>query len=317
MSTTAPIEKEQQTSTMGAVEGVKEGMTNLIGQETVERLKETVGSLKETVTKVVSGDTIEEVKHVVSEELSIAGSLKDQFLGGVKETVGHYLGNEGMEKEGHDQKLRGEAELVQHRAMGKGSNTGAEPEVDAAIHMCHQACTAEICNMGGFEQQKKRLHHVVPRETRLTDLIGKGEFHLKRCDVKPLMADIRSGKKKATLKHVETKEKGLLYSLPITKEEFHLKDTPRLRLLDDINKEGALSTLHEVPPTEIHDKSAPRLDLSSIEGGIGPLLQDIKGVELTHVEAKDKAKPCTDATTMETQQGFGEGVRSATGTGHI
>jgi len=45
-------------------------------------------------------------------------------------------------------------------------------------------------------------------------------------------------------------------------------------LLDDINKEGALSTLHEVPPTEIHDKSAPRLDLSSIEGGIGHFFSD-------------------------------------------
>jgi len=308
---------------MGAVEGVKEGMTNLIGQENVEKLKETVGSLKETVTKVVSGDTVEGVKHIVSEELSIAGGLKDQFWGGVKETVGHYLGNEGMEKEGHEQKLRGEAELAQHRAMGEESDTGVEPEVDAAVHMCYQACAAEICNMGGFEQQKKRLRHVVPRETQLMDLIGKGEFHLKRCDIKPLLADIRSEQNRAMLKHVETKEKGLLFSLPITKEEFHLKDTPRLRLFDDINKEVALSTLHEVPPTEIHDKSAPRLDLplttgSSTEGGIGPLLQDIKeGVELTHVETKDKAKPCIDTTTMETQQGFGEGIRAGTGTGHI
>jgi uncharacterized protein YjbJ (UPF0337 family) len=233
----------------------------------------------------------------MSEEVAIVRGYKDELIGGVKETVGHLMGNEDMEKEGHQQKLRGEAELAQHRAMG--DRAGRESEMNARYQMGRQSVVGEIGRVGGFKGMKGRLSHVEPHERQLSDFIGKQEFHLKKWDIKPLLSEIRSQR---TLKHAETKQKGLLYSIPIGKEEFHLRESPRKRLFEDLNKEGAIRTLREVPQSEICDRSSPRLDLAS-RGGVsknevGALLSEIKeGADLKHVETTDKSKPLLDSET--------------------
>jgi uncharacterized protein YjbJ (UPF0337 family) len=282
---------------MGTVEGVKSSMSHLIGQENLEAMKETMEGVKESVTHIFSAETVEGVKETMAEEAAIVRGYKDELMGGVKETVGHLMGDEGMEKEGHKQKLRGEAEVAQHRAMG--DRAGRESEMNARYQMGSQAVVGEIGRMGGFKGMKARLNHVDTRERKLSDFIGKQEFHLKKWDVKPLLNEIRS---KRTLKHVETKQKGLLFSIPIDKKEFHLRESPRKRMFEDLNKEGALRTLREVPQSEICDKSAPRLDLAS-RGGVsknevGALLSEIKeGAELKHVQTKDKSKPLIESET--------------------
>jgi hypothetical protein len=208
------------------------------------------------------------------------------------------MGYEEMEKEGHKQKLRGEAELAQHRAMGS-EWVSRESEMNARYQIGRQEVVGEVGRMGGFDKMRSRLHHVQTQERPLSDFMGgklKGDWHLKTWDVKPLLAEIRN---KPSLKHIDSpKEKGLMRSLSLSKEDFSFKESPRKRLFQDLNKDGALHTLHEVSSADIRDRSAPRLDMlikPSTSDNMGSLLSEIKqGAELKHVETEDRSKPLFD-----------------------
>ena len=285
----------------GTMAGVTESVTNLIGQENLNSMMDTVESVKESMSHLFSAETVEGVKGTISDEAAIVVGYKDQLMGGVKETVGHLMGDESMEKEGHKQKLRGEAELAQYRAMGGESGwTNRESEMNARYSIGRQEIVSEVGRVGGLDRMRARLHHVETRERPLSDFIGgslKANWHLKSWDAKPLLNEISSGKWQ--LKNVGSpKEKGLMRSLPLNKEDFKLKESPRKRLFEDLNKEGALRTLHEVASSEICDRSAPRLDLysTSSSGDFNALLDEIKeGADLKHVETTDKSKPIINA----------------------
>jgi uncharacterized protein YjbJ (UPF0337 family) len=286
----------------GTMAGVTESVTNLIGQENIESMMGTMESVRESMSHLFSAETVEGVKETISDEAAIVAGYKDQLMGGVKETVGHLMGDESMEKEGHKPPRGGAAALAQYRAMGGGESgwTNRESEMNARYSIGRQEIISEVGRVGGLDRMRSRLNHVETRERPLSDFVGgslKENWHLKTWDAKPLLNEISSGKWQLN-KVGSPKEKGLMRSLSLSKEDFKLKESPRKRLFEDLNKEGALRTLHEVPSSEICDRSAPRLDLysSSSSGDFNALLDEIKeGAALKHVETADKSKPVIDA----------------------
>lgn len=250
------------------------------------------------------------------EDISTVTGYKDKLVGGVKETVGNLLGIEKMEKEGMKQKKKGEAELkaamAQQRAVGdrerqqrgKGKARGEEEErIDAYVFLKRQAVLSDLERMGGFERQRWRLHHVDPREPDLRKLfVQKGgekwqQFSLRRWNKEPLLREIRERKTKRPLVHVETKEKGLMFSLRLGKGEFKLKRDERLRpnLMNAIRKFN-IGQLKKVNRKDIRDRSAPRLDLlktlKAIHQQHDVLLREVTAPpRLKHVDTKDKTKP--------------------------
>jgi uncharacterized protein YjbJ (UPF0337 family) len=285
----------------GTMEGVKESVAHLIGEENIESMAATVESVRESMSHLFSAETVEGVKETIADEAAIVTGYKDQLLGGVKETVGHLMGDESLEKEGHKQKLRGEAELAQHRAMGGDYYAGRESEMNARYQIGRQEIVGEVGRVGGFERMRSRMNHVETHERGLSDYAGgalKKNWHLKTWDIKPLLNEIRTGR--PSLKHRDSpQEKGLMRSLRLDRNDFQLKESPRKRLFEDLNKEGALLTLHEVPRDQVRDRSAPRLELAG-RGGAGgdfsAVLSSIeKGAELKHVETTDKSKPQLEA----------------------
>lgn len=300
--------KEQLVeSVKSTVGGVQEKVSHLIGQENIEAAKVTV---RDTMGRLLSSEAVEGVKEVWVEEAAMVTGYKDRIVGEVKETVGSLIGNSEMEKQGHEQKLRGEAELATLHREGETAETLGENDIPASLVMNKQALNAEINKLGGFEGQKDRLRHVETHETNLSDMLttSQSRFHLKKFDDKPLMEDICSFGDKHSLHPVEPREKGLLHTLPIEKENFHLKEAPQKRLFSDLNKEGALTTLHPVPASEIEDRSAPRFDLSSSSTSvpattIPKLLTEIKQYDdndLKHVETQDKSLPSLTTATPST-----------------
>jgi uncharacterized protein YjbJ (UPF0337 family) len=257
------------------------------------------------------------------EEVSTVAGYKDKLVGGVKETVGSLLGVERLEKEGHKQKEKGEAELkaamAQQRAMGdrsreqreKGKGRLGEEEeegelrVDSYVFLKRQAVLSELQRMGGFERQSLRLRHVEPREPDVRKYFspkGQGErwqqFNLKRVDMKPLLEDIRQKRTRKPLVHVNTVQKGLMNNIKLTKEDFRLKrDQQRLpNLLSDIRRADNIKRLKKINRQDVRDRSAPRLDLlkglKALHQQHDVLLKEVAAPpKLKHVETKDKTKP--------------------------
>ncbi len=285
------------------------------------------------------------------EEVSTVTGYKDKLVGGVKETVGSLLGVERLEKEGHKQKEKGEAELkaamAQQRAMGdrsreqreKGKGRLGEEEegelrVDSYVFLKRQAVLSELQRMGGFERQSLRLRHVEPREPDVRKYFtpkGQGErwqqFNLKRVDMKPLLEDIRQRRTRRPLVHVDPVEKGLMNNIKLTKEDFRLKrDQQRLpNLLNEIRRADNIERLKKVNRQDIRDRSAPRLDLlkglKAVHQQHDVLLREVAAPpKLKHVETKDKSKPLIEKDfhlKRLDRQGFLAEVRQGTQLKHV
>lgn len=256
------------------------------------------------------------MSNLKQEDISTVAGYKDKLVGGVKETVGSLLGIEKMEKAGMKQKEKGEAELkaamAQQRAMGdrerqlrgKGKGRGEEEErLDSYVFLKRQAVLSELERMGGFERQRWRLHHVDPREPDVKKLfVQKGgerwqQFSLRRWNKEPLLREIREKKTKRPLVHAETREKGLMLSIKLGKDDFKLKRDERLRpnLLNEIRRFN-FNQLKKVNRKDIRDRSAPRIDLfknlKAIHQQHDVLLREVTAPpRLRHVDTKDKTKP--------------------------
>jgi uncharacterized protein YjbJ (UPF0337 family) len=258
------------------------------------------------------------------EDTSAVAGYKDKLVGGVKETVGHLLGMERMEEEGHKQKQKGEAELkaamAQQRAMGdrnreerdlKGKGLGGtedeerEARIDSYWFLKRQAVISDLERLGGFDRQQLRLRHVEPREPDMRKLFsakGQGErwqqFQLKRWNAKPLLDDIRQKRTMKPLMHVNAVEKGLMRSIKLTKDDFRLKrDQQRLpNLFADIRRADNLKRLNKVNSKDVRDRSAPRLDLLKhlkfAHQQHDVLLREIAAPpRLRSVETRDRTRP--------------------------
>lgn len=252
--------------------------------------------------------------HKQQEEASTVAGYKDKLVGGVKATVGGLLGIEQMEKAGKKQQEKGEAELraamEQQRAMGdrerrqKGKGRGEEEHMDPYMWVKREAFISEIKRGGAYDRRRMTMKHVdTIREPDVRKLFNQqGEksmqFHLKRMDMRPLLDDIRQRRTIRPLNHVETKEKGLMTSIRLGKDDFRLKrskDTLQ-RLWDDIRRPDNMNRLKKVSRSQIRDRSAPRLDLlrglKSLHQQHDVLLREITAPpHLKHVETKDRTKP--------------------------
>lgn len=310
----------------GTVEGVQERLAAFVGQENLDSVRGTAGTVKETVAQLLSTETAEGVKGTLAEEAAIVTGYKDRLVGEVRETVGYLVGDTNMEMQGHEQKLYGEAELAQYRHDGGGGG-------DTGLCIAHKSLMTDIERTGGFQRAKVGLRHVETHERSLMETLwgdgGAGTFSLKKLGVRELMADIRAFDARK-LRSVTTVEKGLLRSVPIGKQEFQLKESPRKRLLADITKKGTLTPLHRVPAEEIRDRSKPNLgklratSKAVSSSKVGELMEDIRKsadqMHLKHVETKDKAEPAIDKDVHVKEwdrQGFLDEVRRGTELRHI
>jgi uncharacterized protein YjbJ (UPF0337 family) len=243
------------------------------------------------------------MKHKLGDAKLTVEGVKDKLMGGVKQKVGHLLGKPHLEAEGRDQRLKGKSELKHHRGLKE-----LTPAQAVEMHLRREALFADIDRSGGFARLASttgRLRHVELLEERdVKDLFSqRGEswqrFSLKSYNKQPLLKDIREGRTRKPLVHVETVEKGLLRSIKLDKKgDFKLKPTDRFTdLWADIKGGDHLARLKCVKREKIRDRSAPRLDLfkniCSSQANRDRLFEQIEQVpkRLNHVTTIDKARP--------------------------
>jgi len=223
---------------------------------------------------------------------TMAQHATDKLVGTVKETVGHLFGIEALEKAGTEQLKRAKADKQRatRKREGKGTSGNIDEE-DTYLQVRRQAILSEIERLGGYEKQEHNMNHVKTFERTLP--LEKG-MKIKKYDVKPHLREIREkGGKREQLKHVQTREKGLMKSIPVTDKDFKLKRTPFKQLCDEIRRGVQLK---HVPKDQIRDRSHPRLDLlrkMQVVKKHDVLMKEIKTplLKLKHVQTEDKSRP--------------------------
>jgi uncharacterized protein YjbJ (UPF0337 family) len=304
-----------------------------------QRVADDVSAYKEqlltTVNGILGDERVVQAQQMVAKEATTAAGYKDQLVGGVKETVGHLIGDQRMERAGRNQKREGLA-LV-------GSEAGPEDRATVTANLVNRhALMAEVERTGGV--QRCSLNHVDVPETDVSDFLRRdekaAEFKLKQWNKQPLLDDIRTMKTMKPLVHVEPCEKGLLRSLSLDEKDLAgLKNgassSDRDAMWKEI-KQTDLRNLHHVSGATINDRSGVRLDLlksvSASQAKRDELLKQIEngheGVELKHVETEDKARVETedkckpvigDDVSVRTwnKEGFLAEVRQGTELKHI
>jgi uncharacterized protein YjbJ (UPF0337 family) len=263
----------------------------------VDTVNSTINQAHQTVDNILADQRMANAREFVATEATVAAGYKDQLVGGVKETIGHLVGDKAMERQGREQKREGQA------VVGSADQESEENrEVVAGTLIKRHALMAQVERTGGVD--RAHLNHVDAPEAdnHIAELLRQEQFKLKQFNKEPLLEEIREQKTMKPLVHVEPEEKGLLRSVPLGEKD--ITGDLKRNSADELKKEIAqadLRKLNQVSDDQINDRSGARLDvlksLSAAQAKRDEVVKQIGSglaateVSLKHVETEDKAKP--------------------------